>query len=268
METWNKTRMKLHLAALGIVWASVVGPSVTPAAAQNAVLDLELMQTRETFSREVSRTLRTDYLLHLPKGYGSDGRKEWPLILFLHGAGERGRDVAKVAVHGPPRLVKQRGGADFPFILVSPQCPAGEVWSDEVLLALLDSVISSHRVDTNRVYLTGLSMGGYGTWSLGTKYPERFAAIAPVCGGGETIHVLLAGGAKGAALKSLGVWAFHGAKDGVVKLEESERMVAALRRAGVKDVELTVYPDLDHDSWTKTYADDRLYDWFLKHARK
>jgi predicted peptidase len=174
--------------------------------------------------------------------------------------------LQKVAVHGPPKVVKQR--PDFPFLLVSPQCPNGETWSNEVLLGLLDDVMARHRVDTNRVYLTGLSMGGYGTWSLGTAHPERFAAIAPICGGGETIKVLLADRHRQAALRALGVWAFHGAKDQIVKLEESERMVGALRKVGCKDVELTVYPEAGHDSWTEAYHNDKLYEWFLQHERK
>lgn len=226
----------------------------------------DLMQTSQTFKKKITKTVSADYLLFLPKGYEARGDKRWPLMLFLHGAGERGSDLKKVAANGPPKLVKYR--PDFPFILVSPQCPTNQTWSDETLLALLDQVIKKHKVDTNRVYLTGLSMGGYGTWSLGVKYPERFAAIAPICGGGETINVLLSSRAKSAALKSLGVWAFHGAKDPVVKLEESERMVAALKRAGVKEVELTVYPEAQHDSWTETYANEKLFDWFLQHSRK
>lgn len=251
--------MKFHLAAAAALFASLA-----PLHAQAATDDL--MQTQKTFTKKVTRKLEASYLLFLPKGYEAKGKKEWPLMLFLHGAGERGNDLRKVAVHGPPKIVKNR--PDFPFILVSPQCPADQVWSDEVLLGLLDSVIAKHKVDTNRVYLTGLSMGGYGTWSLGVKYPERFAAIAPICGGGETINVLLSSRSKSAALKSLPIWAFHGAKDNVVKLEESQRMVSALKTAGVKEIELTVYPEANHDSWTETYANDKLYDWFLKHSRK
>src|SRR6185436_10376682 len=110
-------------------------------------------------------------------------------------------------------------------------------------------------------------MGGYGTWSLGTAYPEKFAAIAPICGGGETIGVLLSGRKKAQDLKSLGVWAFHGAKDPTVKLEESEKMVNVLRKLGCTDVNLTVYPEAKHDSWTETYNNQELYDWFLKHER-
>jgi predicted peptidase len=226
----------------------------------------DTMQKPQQFKRQITRTLSADYLLFLPKGYDANGKQRWPLMLFLHGAGERGGDVKKVTAHGPPKIVKSK--PEFPFILISPQCPEGETWSDDVLLGLLDEVIAKYNVDTNRVYLTGLSMGGYGTWSLGLGHPERFAAIAPICGGGETIKVMLASRKNAAALKSLGVWAFHGAKDQVVKIEESERMVAALKKAGVKEVELTVYPEAQHDSWTETYANEKLYEWFLKHERK
>ena len=122
-------------------------------------------------------------------------------------------------------------------------------------------------MDTNRVYLTGLSMGGFGTWKLAVAHPELFAAIVPICGGGETIEVLLAARERGAALKSLPVWAFHGAKDPVVSLEESERMVNALKKLGGKEVKLTVYPEAQHDSWTETYNNPQLYEWFLQHKR-
>jgi predicted peptidase len=222
-------------------------------------------QTAKKFEHQVTQTLRAEYLLFLPKGYAEDREKRWPLILFLHGAGERGTDIQLVAKHGPPKIVQER--PDFPFIVVSPQCPPGQRWRNEVLLPLLDEVIANHRVDTSRVYLTGLSMGGYGSWTLGTEHPERFAAMAPICGGGERISVLLAGREKRQALQTLGVWAFHGAKDTVVPPEESERMVDALKRAGVSDLKLTIYPEADHDSWTVTYANPELYDWFLKHRR-
>ena len=123
-------------------------------------------------------------------------------------------------------------------------------------------------VDTNRIYLTGLSMGGYATWSLATKFPERFAAVAPICGGGDKLPTLLMSREKKAALKTLGVWAFHGAKDTTVPLEESERMTNALMRAGGKDVKLTIYPDAGHDSWTQAYTEPELWKWFLAHRRE
>jgi predicted peptidase len=210
--------------------------------------------------------IEVNYLLFLPKDYDGKGEKRWPLILFLHGAGERGTNLAKVAVHGPPKNVSTK--PEFPFIVVSPQCPENQTWSNDVLLALLDEVLEKYAVDRGRVYLTGLSMGGYGTWSLGISHPEKFAALVPICGGGETIRVLLAGRDRAPALKSLAVWAFHGAKDPVVPLEESQRMVDALKKVRASEVKLTVYPEATHDSWTETYNNPELYDWLLKHERK
>jgi predicted peptidase len=224
------------------------------------------VQQRKSFEQQITASVSTDYLLFLPKGYGEDSAKRWPLMLFLHGAGERGDDLAKVAVHGPPKLVANQ--PDFPFILVSPQCPEGQTWDNTTLLALLDEVMADHAVDPARVYLTGLSMGGFGTWSLGIAHPERFAAIAPICGGGDVIKVLLADPAKAPALRSLPVWAFHGAKDPVVNLEESQRMINALKRVGCGEVRLTIYPEAQHDSWTETYNNPELYRWFLSHHRE
>jgi predicted peptidase len=218
-----------------------------------------------SFALKFTQTVRADYLLFLPKGYDAKATKRWPMILFLHGAGERGTNVWKAAVHGPPKIVKDK--PDFPFIVVSPQCPAGNLWSNEILLALLDEVTNRYLVDTNRIYLTGLSMGGYGTWNLGTSFPEKFAAMAPICGGGETVTILLSGWDRPQALKTLPIWAFHGAKDTTVPVAESERMVEAMKKAGCQEVKLTVYPEANHDSWTETYNNPELYDWFLKHER-
>jgi predicted peptidase len=225
-------------------------------------------QTAQSFHVERKQVLDANYLLFLPEGYGADLAKRWPLILFLHGAGERGSDIWKVAVHGPPKI--DTTATDFPFIVVSPQCPDGKIWSDDLLLALLDDIEARYPVDTQRVYLTGLSMGGFGTWSLGLSHPERFAAIAPICGGGQTILITLAKDFDHAQLpliQSLGVWAFHGGKDPTVSPEESERMVGALKKIGCQDVKLTIYPEALHDSWTQTYANPELFAWFLRHSR-
>lgn len=215
-------------------------------------------QSEEMFQKEITRTVGLRYLLYLPKGYGGSAEQKWPLMLFLHGAGERGSDIELVKKHGPPKLAEQ--GKDFPFIVVSPQCPSGTWWTEELdaLMALLDEVESRHRVDPNRVYLTGLSMGGFGSWALGCRHPERFAAIAPICGGGEWFLA--------DRLKNVPVWVFHGAKDPVVPLRESTEMVEALKRAG-GNVQLTVYPEAQHDSWTETYDNPKLYEWFLSHRR-
>lgn len=228
--------------------------------------NLPLQQEQVPFQARISRTAALPYLLYLPRDYNTSKAKRWPLLLYLHGAGERGSNLPLVASHGPPKLAAE--GRQFPFLIVSPQCPQGERWDDDALLALLDAALSRYRVDSKRVFLTGLSMGGYGAWSLAVKHPERFAAAAPICGGGNGIDVLLAEGARKEALASLPIWAFHGAKDNVVPVSESERMIAALKRAGLTNAQLTVYPEADHDSFTQTYNNPRLYEWFLEHSRK
>lgn len=248
------------MAAAGLLAAATCAAGDLPGTPNPA-----LVQMPKKFTFKQTRTAKVDYLLFLPKGYDAKAQKQWPLILFLHGAGERGTNVWKVAVHGPPKNVAEH--PEFPFIVVSPQCPEGQLWSNDVLLRLLDNIVRKYAVDRSRVYLTGLSMGGYGTWSLGLTHPERFAAIVPICGGGEFISVLLSGSEQAQALKTLGVWAFHGGKDPVVPLEESQRMVDFLKKFGVPDVRLTVYPDAGHDAWTETYKNPELYDWLLKHHR-
>lgn len=214
-------------------------------------------QHPQVFEKKVTKTNRCEYLIFLPEDYGKIN-KEWPMILFLHGAGERGGDLNLVKKHGPPKIVEKQ--KDFPFIVVSPQCPPDQWWPDkvEVLINLLDDIVSHYRVDEQRVYLTGLSMGGYGTWTLAAAYPERFAAIAPICGGGKRYMAN--------RLKDVPVWAFHGAKDMVVSAKESEEMVDAIKARG-GDAKLTIYPDAGHDSWTATYDNQELYDWFLIHRK-
>lgn len=214
-------------------------------------------------AQKFSATFTADYSLFLPKSYDPKDSKRWPLILFLHGSGERGTNIWRTAIHGPTKYIEKH--PDFPFILVTPQCPPGHKWDDEIVLGILDSVIANYNVNTNRIYLTGLSMGGYGTWSLATTHPERFAAVAPICGGEGNIGVVLTmmDAKKAAALKKLPVWAFHGGKDNVVALEESERMVKLLQKIGNPNVKLTVYPEAAHNSWSETYNDPALYEWFL-----
>jgi predicted peptidase len=214
-------------------------------------------QTASVLNRQIVRTVRLNYLTYLPAEYGKDKEKKWPLMLFLHGSGESGSDVEKVKVHGPPKLIA--AGKDMPFIVISPQCPnAREGWDPEALTALLDEVGEKYTVDPDRVYLTGLSMGGYGTWALAAAHPERFAAAAPICGGGRP--------RTAGRLKSLPLWVFHGAKDATVPLSQSQEMVDALKAAG-GDVRFTVYPEAGHDSWTETYDNPELYTWLLSHKR-
>lgn len=206
---------------------------------------------------ELDRTIKVQmkYLLALPKDY--DQKESWPLLLFLHGAGERGDNLDLVKMHGPPKLIK--AGKDFPFIVVSPQCPTGNRgWQAHELSALLDEIAEKYKVDKDRIFVTGLSMGGYGTWSLAAFSPDRFAALVPICGGGDPNTVR--------RFAHVAVWVFHGAKDTAVPLERSEQMVEALKKAEA-NVKFTVYPEAGHDSWTEAYNSPELYEWLLQQKR-
>ena len=207
-----------------------------------------MTQSKHVFTRE------TKYLLYLPEGYSKE--EKYPLLVFLHGAGERGDDLELVKIHGPPKLIE--AGHDFPFIIVSPQVPLDEWWSPDTVAWLTKDIMDNYSVDTERVYLTGLSMGGFGTWRTATKYPEMYAAIVPICGGGDP--------SKAHLIKDVPVWVFHGAKDDVVPIKRSEEMYDALKEYG--KIEFTVYQEANHDSWTKTYENPKLYEWLLSHKHE
>jgi len=198
------------------------------------------------------------YLLYVPDAYNRTPTK-WPLVLFLHGAGERGDDLELVKKHGPPKLIAQ--GREFPAIIVSPQCPKDTWWTDHVaaLEALLDEIVARYRVDEDRIYVTGLSMGGFGTWALAFDQPQRFAALGVICGRGDP--------AKAALLKHVPIWVFHGAKDQTVPLKDSQDMVEALQAAGGSP-KFTVYPDAGHDSWTRTYEGPAFWEWLFAQRRR
>ena len=215
----------------------------------------ETGQRPQTMRKQVE--LKLDYLLYLPADYGKEQGKKWPLMVFLHGAGERGTDIEVVKKHGPPKIVESK--KDFPFIVASPQCPPNRWWQPHEVIALVDEVSQKYSVDPDRVYLTGLSMGGFGTWETAARYPERFAAIVPICGGGDPRRVR--------SLREMPTWVFHGDKDEAVPVERSVEMVDALKKAGNEGVKFTRYPDAGHDSWTATYDNAELYEWMLKHRR-
>jgi len=217
--------------------------------------------TRERSVREITVTSELAYLLTLPRGYidaRASSAPRWPLVLFLHGLGERGDDLALVARHGPPKLIA--AGREFPAIVVSPQCPVLPQfgWSNQAVVALLDDVCERYAVDPDRVYLTGLSMGGYATWALACEQPQRFAAIVPICGGGDP--------SKATRLAALPTWAFHGAADPLVPLVQSEAMVRAIEAAGGQP-KFTVYDGVGHDSWTAAYEDEAMWAWLFEQRR-
>lgn len=228
--------------------------------------------------RAISNPRGYSYLVSRPPESLAGATRRWPLILFLHGAAERGARVEDVARQGLPRLLaattplspaEAAAGQDVAahFVVVAPQCAHYEVWNEQNLLRLVDDAIAQCDADPTRVYLTGMSMGAFGAWTLGLRHPARFAALVPICGGGRIADVSAALRTEPAALHSLPIWAFHGARDRVVPLEESERMIDALRREGLPEVKLTIYPEAEHDAWTHTYANPELYRWLLQHRR-
>lgn len=236
-----------------VAWWLLVPGSVSDTNAQ------ESAQTAAKFRATVTQELALDYLLHLPEGYAApeNAGKQWPLLIFLHGAGERGADLERLKVHGPPKAIE--AGRKFPAIVISPQCPTDSWWSEEPVPELIDHAEKTYRVDADRIYLTGLSMGGYGTWAFASRAPDRFAAIVPICGGGVPYQMR--------KLTGLPIWAFHGRKDTAVPFEETERLVKALERAGSTSVTFTAYPEAGHDSWTAAYETPALWEWLFAQKR-
>lgn len=177
----------------------------------------------------------------------------YPLLLFLHGSGERGGDLEHVGDHGLPLILPR---LPEPTLVLAPQCPEDMRWTDHLqhLEAILEETIAQYAVDPTRVYLTGLSMGGQGAWYLAAHTPERFAAVVPICGRSNPDAA--------ARLKHLPIWVFHGDSDDVIALSESEIMVDALHETG-SDAKLTVYPGVGHDSWSLAYSTPELYDWLF-----
>jgi hypothetical protein len=199
--------------------------------------------------------LRTPHLLYLPRKYDQNREQRWPLVLFLHGSFECGDDLERVRQSPLPKRAEE--GQPFPFILVAPQCPGDEwFWPPAMLSALLDGVSARYRVDPDRVYVTGLSMGGRGAWDVAIDYPEQFAAIAPICGSIPAV-------ADVGRISHVPVWAFLGAEDGDQSIRQ---MAEALQMIGGR-VNLTVYPDTGHDAWTPTYANPAFYEWLLSQRR-
>lgn len=198
--------------------------------------------------------------------------KKYPLVLFLHGAGERGTDNAIQLVHGMTEFASDENRQKYPAFVVAPQCPqelqwVAVNWSTDAhtmpekptaaLAASLDLVTSLEKefpIDSDRLYITGLSMGGYGTWDAIQRHPKRFAAAAPICGGGDP--------AFAKAIKDVPLWAFHGDKDDVVKPGRSTQMIDALKAVGAKP-QYTLYPGVGHNSWSPTFANPEYYKWLF-----
>ena len=202
---------------------------------------------------ETSIVKEIKYLLYIPSDYTGD--EAYPLMIFLHGAGERGNDIDLVKIHGPPKEISE--GWEPPFIVVSPQVETGEWWSPSTVIWILKELQGKMNIDPDRVYLTGLSMGGYGSWDTAIRHPDLWAALVPICGKGDPLMA--------ERIKHIPTWIYHGAKDTVVPMKHSQDMYDALK--GYGNVRFTVYPEADHDSWTETYSNPKLYEWILLQKR-
>lgn len=215
-----------------------------------------MKQTQHTFIAEQNEIA---FLLALPKDTESSGT-QWPLIVFLHGRGECGDDLERIRSYGLSKLIEET--EDFPCIVISPQCPAGSDWTPliDMLVALIKRVAADHNIDRNRIYLTGLSMGGRGCWRLALAAPKCFAAIVPICGRFDADWADLPN------LASMPMRLYHGADDSVVSVGESERIMDALSGLA-ENAELIIYPGVGHNAWDRAYHDPTLLTWLLKQER-
>ncbi|HIG31027.1 MAG TPA: phospholipase [Verrucomicrobiales bacterium] len=231
----------------------------------------------EELVRTMGRTVaghQLKYLLQTPAGRQPDAG--WPLLLFLHGYGECGDDILKVKKHGPPKLLSQFNELRE-CVIVSPQCPRDSWWRVDALLALVEEAIAERGdIDRERLYVTGLSMGGYGIWSFISHHPNYFAAVVPICGGGDPFRLPanrppvktgIANEFDSAGLTAatrLPVWTFHGADDGSVPILETEMLVKLLKDGGNMDVRFTTYEGVGHfGAWERAYADSELWRWLF-----
>ncbi|MFN3562307.1 MAG: prolyl oligopeptidase family serine peptidase [Chloroherpetonaceae bacterium] len=200
---------------------------------------------------------------------------KFPLVLYLHGAGERGNDGSEIILkNGALDFAKRQ--SQYPCYIVVPQCPKEMKWSpyqkelgyyrladtasiiQELIIALLDSIQMNYAVDTSRVYVAGISMGGFGTWELVMRHPSRFAAAVPICGGGDVTKVH--------RLKLLPIWVFHGSDDQVIKVQWSRSLVDSLKTLGAP-VRYTELPNIGHNAWTPAFATDELYEWLFSQKK-
>lgn len=225
--------------------------SVPPATSNSVIAPIEA--GRQTAHSDSS----LKYLLYLPSDYAK--QKQWPLIVYLHGGSLRGDDLEMLKRYGLAALLDKQ--VSIPFVVASPQCPLGKAWVDEeeAVLQLIDHVSRTYGVDPDRIYLTGHSLGGRGTWFLASRHPEKFAAIVPLADGPSDLAWVT-------PLKQVPVWTFHGTKDDLAPFERTEQFVNALKSAGGQ-VKFTPLPDRDHFI-LDMYENKEIYDWLLQHKRK
>ncbi len=231
----------------------VLGFLVCPAIALSADDATPGRQVAQHFRSQKTKSHTAGYLLFLPRNYTPQS-KPWPLLIFLHGSGERGDNLELVKRHGPPKIVATK--PDFPFVVVSPQCPKDKRFDPGLLLALLDDLHAKHNIDSKRIYVTGLSMGGSGTWAVANVAPDRFAAIVPICGTAPIDQK---------RFLRLPTWVTVGGRDKTSLVKSLQKTVSELRGKGAP-IRFTLYPRLGHNCWDATYGDPKLYSWLLGHS--
>jgi predicted peptidase len=243
------------IIACAIVFAFLAAVAVQAGDAKTGFID-KIYKGKDAKGKETE----VKYIVFVPKDY--DGSKEFPVILFLHGAGETGTDGKRQAEVGLGKAIRKKQ-EKFPFITVFPQSQKGGWGANSAegkrAIAILEEVEKDYKTDKKRVYLTGLSMGGFGTWSQAVAHPKRWAAIAPICGGGDPNSA--------DKIKDIPCWCFHGDADTSVNVQKSRDMIKALKDAGANP-KYDEYPKVGHNSWDRAYATAELYEWFLKHSIK
>jgi predicted peptidase len=207
-----------------------------------------------SFSKEIKTKVQLNYILQLP----TNQKEKFPLIIFLHGSGERGTDLALVKNHSP---FTYKDLIQSPVAILAPQCPLNVWWDTTAVYELIKETISKYNIDTTRIYLTGLSMGGWGTWKLATEHPELFAAVAPVCAPVDILMVI------DVPKLNMPIRIYHGALDDVVLPEDSILMHQELKKQN-KQSELFIFPNDNHNSWDSTYSNPEFYKWLLSQQKK
>lgn len=216
---------------------------------------LKAQEIKAELNKEIRKIEKISYVLDYPQ----NAKGNVPLILFLHGSGERGNDLEVVKAHSPftyKNLIKE------PVAILAPQCPANSWWDTETLYQLIKDIQSKYKIDASRIYLTGLSMGGWGTWKLAMEHPEIFAAVAPVCAPADRVME-----ANVEQFKNLPIKIFHGGNDDIVSPINSINMYQAVKKIN-PTVSLTIFPDDNHNSWDSTYSDPKFYEWMLSQRLK
>ncbi len=240
----------------------VLGALMALGCATTQPKEKNVVSSKSTPTGFLSKTMTVDgnarkYVVYVPADY--DPGKKWPMIMFLHGMGERGQDGLLQSEVGIGRAIRRQASL-YPCIVVMPQCPGDKTWLDALnhVDVAMEQTLKEYAIDTSRLYLTGLSMGGYGSWTYGAMHNDLFAAIVPICGGGKTTDA--------PALAKVPIWAFHGGADSVVKPLASQSMVQAVKEAG-GNIQYTEYPGVDHNSWDQTYVDSEMVKWMLSQKK-